>query len=105
MPDGSIYEGNLTTGEGEIVLTDAGGGAHGMYFDERSEYLFVAGNLNGTNNRLSEGVVSSFERRSFVGVEAHGEVPTPTFPHGCSYSIVHTDLPKILEVVRLTLGT
>ncbi|CAM9898713.1 unnamed protein product [Scytosiphon promiscuus] len=45
---GSIWKGDLRTGEGEVVLADAGGIALGLDYDRRSGYLFVCGSFAGT---------------------------------------------------------
>lgn len=46
---GSIYKGNLQTGEGEIFITPSGPAqALGLALDIRSGYLFVAGGFTGT---------------------------------------------------------
>lgn len=47
VPDGSIWKGDLSTGEGEVVLSDAGGPALGLDYDRRSGYLYVAGSFAG----------------------------------------------------------
>lgn len=45
--DGSIWKGDLSTGKGEVVLSDAGGQAVGLTYDRRSDYLYVAGGDTG----------------------------------------------------------
>lgn len=41
--DGSIWKGDLSTGEGEVVLSPKNAGATGLEYDRRTDYLFVAG--------------------------------------------------------------
>lgn len=49
LADGSIYEANLRTGEGELLVQgEPGQIAVGLSFDRRSGYLFVAGGPTGT---------------------------------------------------------
>lgn len=45
--DGSIWRGNLSTGEGEVVVPALGTIANGLDYDERSGYLYVAGGDSG----------------------------------------------------------
>lgn len=45
--DGAIWKGDLSTGEGEVVLTGAGGSAIGLDYDRRSGFLYVCGGLAG----------------------------------------------------------
>ncbi|CAN0399465.1 unnamed protein product, partial [Hapterophycus canaliculatus] len=45
--DGSIWKGDLSTGEGEVVLAEAGGSALGLAYDRRSGFLFVCGAYAG----------------------------------------------------------
>jgi streptogramin lyase len=48
IPTGAIYQGDLRTGEGEILVPAAEGrAAIGLDFDSRSGYLFVAGGPTG----------------------------------------------------------
>ncbi|RPI33389.1 MAG: superoxide dismutase [Chloroflexota bacterium] len=48
IPTGAIYRGNLRTGEGEILVQPQEGRmAIGLDFDERTNYLFVAGGPTG----------------------------------------------------------
>jgi sugar lactone lactonase YvrE len=48
LADGSIYEADLRTGEGEILVDAPGGMAVGLAFDNRSNNLFVSGGMGGT---------------------------------------------------------
>lgn len=49
LADGSIYQADLRTGEGEILVQgQTGQVAVGLAFDARSNYLFVAGGPTGT---------------------------------------------------------
>jgi hypothetical protein len=48
LADGSIYKGDLRTGEGAILVTGPDAPAVGLSFDERTGYLFVAGQMLGT---------------------------------------------------------
>ena len=46
--DGSVYRGDLRTGEGEVFVTSpAGGPAVGLSYDSRGDHLFVAGGFTG----------------------------------------------------------
>lgn len=46
--DGAIWKGDLSTGEGEVVVPGTEGGQGlGMKYDRRSGYLFVCGGLSG----------------------------------------------------------
>eukprot|EP00904_Undaria_pinnatifida_P000569 jgi/Undpi1/10512/HiC_scaffold_29.g12962.m1 len=45
---GSIWKGDLSTGEGQVVIADAGSHALGLDYDRRSGYLFVCGGYAGT---------------------------------------------------------
>ena len=48
LADGSIYEADLATGEGQILVAgEEGRLSVGMDFDQRSGFLFVAGGTNG----------------------------------------------------------
>jgi sugar lactone lactonase YvrE len=48
IPTGRIYRGDLRTGAGEILVPELGGrAAIGLSFDERTNYLFVAGGPTG----------------------------------------------------------
>lgn len=48
IPTGAIYQGDLRTGEGHILVSaQAGRQATGMKFDRRTGYLFVAGAMTG----------------------------------------------------------
>ncbi len=49
LADGSIYEVDLRTGEGSVLVTGTPGSlmAVGLDFDKRSSYLFVAGGITG----------------------------------------------------------
>jgi sugar lactone lactonase YvrE len=48
IPTGSIYKGNLRTGQGEILVPpQESRAAIGLDFDQRSGYLFVAGGATG----------------------------------------------------------
>lgn len=50
LADGSVYRGDLRTGEGEVLVSppaDSGRVAVGLSYDPRSDYLFVAGNGTG----------------------------------------------------------
>jgi hypothetical protein len=48
IPTGSIYSGNLRTGEGQVLVPpQEGRAAIGLDFDYRSGYLFVAGGPTG----------------------------------------------------------
>ena len=47
---GSIWKGDISTGEGKIVVKDAGGTALGMAYDKRSGYLYVCGGFTGEEN-------------------------------------------------------
>ncbi len=49
LADGSIYQTDLRTGAGEILVQGPGSGvlAVGLSFDKRTGYLFVAGGLGG----------------------------------------------------------
>ena len=50
LADGSIYRGDLRTGEGEVLATPpAGRIAVGLSYDSRSDYLFVAGGFADEN--------------------------------------------------------
>lgn len=44
---GSIWKGDLSTGEGKIMVEDAGGMATGLTYDKRSGYLYVCGGFTG----------------------------------------------------------
>jgi len=49
LADGSIYKGDLRTGEGAVWVPGAAGRvAVGLAYDQRSGYLFVAGGVTGT---------------------------------------------------------
>lgn len=48
LKTGGIYEVNLVTGKGELLVESAQNPAVGLAFDERSNYLFVAGGPSGT---------------------------------------------------------
>lgn len=53
MPDGSIWKGDLSTGEGDVVVSgDSSILAVGMAHDRRSGYLFVAGGPSGELSML-----------------------------------------------------
>lgn len=41
--DGSIWKGDLKTGEGEVVLDGIDSPALGLDYDKRTDYLYVAG--------------------------------------------------------------
>ena len=45
--DGSIWKGDLSTGKGEVVVSNPGGAAGGLDHDRRSGYLYVAGTSSG----------------------------------------------------------
>lgn len=50
LADGSVYRGDLRTGEGEVLVSPSDGSgrvAVGLSYDRRSDYLFVAGNGTG----------------------------------------------------------
>ena len=47
--DGRIYQLDLTTGEGEVLVSGVEGNiAAGLAYDERTNYVYAAGALNGT---------------------------------------------------------
>lgn len=48
LKTGGIYEVNLVTGKGQMLVESAENPAVGMAYDKRSNYLFVAGGPNGT---------------------------------------------------------
>ncbi|WP_455212298.1 SMP-30/gluconolactonase/LRE family protein [Kaarinaea lacus] len=48
LKTGGIYAVDLITGDGEILVDSAENPAVGLAYDERSNYLFVAGGPNGT---------------------------------------------------------
>lgn len=50
--DGAIWKGDLSTGEGEAVLSEAGEPALGLDYDRRSGYLYVAGSFAGNRKGL-----------------------------------------------------
>ncbi|CAM9667174.1 unnamed protein product [Scytosiphon promiscuus] len=54
LVNGSIWKGDLSTGEGEVVVSDAGGPAVGLDHDRRSGYLFVCGGTAGTTRVYDE---------------------------------------------------
>ncbi|CAM9316699.1 unnamed protein product [Ascophyllum nodosum] len=45
--DGSIWKGDLSTGEGEVVVSGPGGAVAGLDHDRRSGYLYAAGTSSG----------------------------------------------------------
>jgi sugar lactone lactonase YvrE len=48
IPTGAIYRGDLSTGEGDVLVPAQGGrAAIGLKFDDRTGYLFVAGGPTG----------------------------------------------------------
>lgn len=47
--DGQIWKGDLSTGEGEVVISN--GQAAGLDYDRRSGYLFVAGAFGGERTK------------------------------------------------------
>lgn len=47
LATGAIYAADLRTGEGKVVVPPQGHPAVGMKYDERSDYLFVAGGPTG----------------------------------------------------------
>lgn len=64
LADGSIFKGNLISGEGGILVPgQAGSLAVGLAFDPRSDYLYVAGGLDGSARVYDAGsgaLVGSF---------------------------------------------
>lgn len=57
--DGSIWKGDLSTGEGEVVVSDGGNPIAGLDHDRRSGYLFAAGLITGKCRKDSQASASS----------------------------------------------
>lgn len=56
LADGTILQGDLRTGESEVLAAGGEGWASvGMSFDDRSGYLFVGGGLNGVGRVYDTG--------------------------------------------------
>jgi hypothetical protein len=68
LADGSIYEADLRTGAGSIVVPGSTGLiAVGLDFDKRSSYLFVAGGLTGDGRVYDTQTGELIAQRSFGG--------------------------------------
>lgn len=67
--DGAIWKGDMSTGEGEVVVPPVGAMSLGMDYDKRTGYLYVAGGFNGGFPRSrqacsADGVPLRFRRAS-----------------------------------------
>ncbi|MBB4079788.1 hypothetical protein GGR28_002415 [Lewinella aquimaris] len=68
LADGSIYQGNFQSGEGEVIYTPAAGGpAVGLAFDQSTKYLYVAGGGNGGAYVLDTRTKTEVARFDFTG--------------------------------------
>lgn len=61
--DGGIWKGDLSTGEGEIVISD--GQVAGMDYDRRSGYLYVCGAFTGETSLGGISEYVSFSNGAF----------------------------------------
>lgn len=50
LASGSIFQVDLSSGEGEILVDNEGGVAVGLTYDKRTNYIYVAGGASGTIN-------------------------------------------------------
>ena len=84
---GSIYKGDLSTGEGSVFITPPPPAmAVGLALDRRSEYLFVAGGL------MSAGLVYSYSTGDLVGI----------FPFGAPFTMFINDVVVTKDAVYFT---
>lgn len=55
--DGSVWMGDLSTGEGEVVVPATGTVANGLEYDRRSGYLYVCGGPTGEGKQGRDRLV------------------------------------------------
>lgn len=79
IPTGAIFRGDLRTGEGEVFISPEGRQAIGLWLDDRTNYLYVAGGPTGAGYVYDAGTgadVASFQFASPNGTFVNDVVVT-----------------------------